>query len=296
LVNIFCESKARYCVYTHTLLGNFYNENQRRIHIEHGSFGIKRGSAEYNKNLARDSTYRVYTHPVKGIRARVCGLPRNDRLFDDKCETAEKLGISQFDKIIIWMPTFKHFKFKGMFHLKRNDFNVHKEYDITLQEDPAFYDEIDKVLSANNTLLIMKYHHGQNMRYVISKETANIKIIPDESLSDSGVALYSLLGAADALITDFSSVCYDYLLVDRPIGFDVIDLELYVQGGASYVTNPLDYMPGYKIYNTRDFCGFIESVAKGDDGFAEERKAMLDRVHTHQDNQSAKRVVELILE
>jgi CDP-glycerol glycerophosphotransferase (TagB/SpsB family) len=192
------------------------------------------------------------------------------------------------------MPTFKHYKFKGKFHLKRNDFQIEKAYDLSLQEDGCFYEKVNKTLNTHNILLIIKYHSSQDMRYVLTKETTNIKIISDGFLSDSGVSLYSLLGAADALITDFSSVCYDYMLIDKPIGFDVTDLELYVKGGSSWVEDPLIYMPGEKIYSVDDFCKFIASVADGDDGFVSSRKELTDKIHVYQDNQSAKRVVDLI--
>jgi hypothetical protein len=294
LINLYCESTAKYCIYTHELLGNIYNESQLRIYIEHGSFGLKKpignvGHFDY-------STYRIRTHRISLTdKVRVCGLPRNDRLFDNAEEVLKNCNIEGFDKVIIWMPTFKHYRFKGLFHLKRNDYNTQKEYDITLQEDPSFYDRVNETLLAHNTLLIIKYHHGQDMRYVETKEASNLKIIQDEALAASGVALYSLLGAADALITDFSSVCYDYLLTNKPIGYDVTDLALYEKSGSLWANNPLDYMPGHKIYSVGDLCDFIASVANNDDHFEAARIKLKDCIHVYQDNQSAKRVVDLIM-
>jgi len=292
LVNLYHESTARCCIYTHQLIGNMYNARQLRINISHGPFGIK-GLRKQVKSVERQknySTHIIHTF-INDNQYVACGLPRNDRLFDDRAATRKKLRFDSFNQIIIWLPTFKHYKPKGLFHWPRNDFNVQKENDITLQRDSAFYPEVEKALKAHNTLLVIKYHPSQDMEYVSSQETGNIKIVTDHDLSDFGVPLYSFLGATDALITDFSSVCYDYLLINKPLGFDITDLDLYDVG----VENPEAYMPGEKIKSVTDFCNFILKVTAGEDHYEEARKKLLNELHVNQDNKSTERVVEFIL-
>ena len=291
LVNLYCESTAKCCIYTHQLLGNRYNEKQLRLCIAHGTFGIKKMPKSFYRQIDY-STRIIQTRSDKG-KVVACGLPRNDRLFDDAGATRRKLGLEVYDRIIIWMPTFKHYQFKESFHMPRNDFIVPKENDITLQGDDAFYPEVDRILAERNMLLLIKYHHGQNMNYVSTRETANIKIITDDFLASADIPLYSLLGATDALITDFSSVCYDYLLLNRQIGFDITDLALYECKPG--IKNPLDWMPGEKIGNTGGFCGFIANVADGADQYEEARKKLLNRLYVHHDGNSTKRVIEFIL-
>jgi len=293
LRHLFCESTAIATVSSHDLYGNIFNKKQMRVAVEHGSFGIKRavGRVLYSDN----STHRIFAMGVSHGNFYVCGLPRNDRIFDEPGVTKKALGMDVYNKVVIWMPTFKHYKDRGVMRQQRNDYQVEKAYDITLQEDTAFFDAVNHTLNKHNMLLYIKYHPSQNMDYVISSETTNIKLITDAALLKAEIPLYSFLGATDALISDFSSVVYDYMLVDKPIGFDITDLELYIQGGTVAVENPLDYMPGEKIQDTASFCDFLEKVALEETGFKEERKNMRDRVHVHQDNQSAKRVVDLIL-
>jgi len=301
--NLYRESRARFSIFTHELYGNIYNSQQVRVFIEHGSYGIKTGAGHGNHGKKKGktinyfdyATYRVRTRGAETKNFRVCGLPRNDRLFDDPSIARGKLGIEAYDKVLIWMPTFKHYQNSSVFSVKRNDYAVEKAADITLQEDSTFYDEVSKTLNAHNALMIIKYHPRQDMKYVISKNTANIKIISDEELLAAGIPLYTLLGATDGLITDFSSVAYDYLLINRPIGFDITDLELYIQGGTVAVKDPLDHMPGEKINDVQTFCDFITKVADGEDHFEAERKRWLDIVHVHQDGNSAKRIVDMLL-
>jgi len=293
LKNLYTESTAKVCVYSHSVYGNVYNKKQMRLVIDHGSYGIKKGLGM--KKSIDYSTHRVKTRGKETEKVRPLGLPRNDRLFDDPTKTKELLGYSHTGKIIIWMPTFKRFQSRSLFQMERNDFAADKKTDISLQQDERFYPCLEAMLKKTNTLLIIKYHPNQDMRYIINKETANIKILSDAQLLEAGIPLYSLIGATDGLITDFSSVAYDYLLINRPVGFDITDLEDYIAGGTVAVDDPLSHMPGYKIKDVDSFCGFIESVSTGEDDFEKERRKMLKTVHIHKDNQSSKRVAELIL-
>ena len=293
LRHLVCESTAKYCVYSHEVIGNIYNPKQVRAHIEHGSFGIKKGVG--STKLYEYSTYRILTRETSLPNGRICGLPRNDRLFDPPEQTRRKLELDGYAKIIIWMPTFKHYKKRSILHVQRNDYGEETDSDITLQEDAGFFEEVNKTLNKHNMLLINKYHPSQDMRYVDAREFSNISVVTDEELLAADVRLYSFLGAADALVTDFSSVCYDYFLLDRPVGFDVTDLELYIQGGTCAVDDPLDYMPGEHIRSLQDFIRFLENVANGVDEYRGARNKLLDMIHFYKDDQSSKRVVDLIL-
>ncbi len=44
-----------------------------------------------------------------------------------------------------------------------------------------------------------------------------------------GLQLYEFIHCADALVSDYSSVAIDYLLLDRPLGFTLDDYKEYTQ-------------------------------------------------------------------
>ncbi len=60
-----------------------------------------------------------------------------------------------------------------------------------------------------------------------TKKTDNLHILEDNYLRDKRLDLYEVVNAADLLITDYSSIYFDYLLLDRPIIFTPLDLEEY---------------------------------------------------------------------
>lgn len=87
----------------------------------------------------------------------------------------------------------------------------------------------------------------------------------------------------DVLITDYSSVYFDYQLLDRPIGFAIDDVEEYRRNRGFVFDNILDYMPGEKIYSFDELKTFFDHLHKGQDDYSEKRKKVNDLVNHWQD-------------
>ena len=111
-------------------------------------------------------------------------------------------------------------------------------------------------------------------------------------LDDKKVQLYELVENCDALLTDYSSIYYDYLFLNRPIGFMVGDLDEYKRGFI--IENPMDEMPGDIIHNTSELKHFIRALLNGNDGHEEERLRLRSEVFLYFDNQNSKRLFEFI--
>ena len=62
------------------------------------------------------------------------------------------------------------------------------------------------------------------------------------SLAPNSIPSNVLLGAAAGLVTDYSSIFFDYLATGRPIAFFTPDADLYSSGRGTYM--PLDTLPG----------------------------------------------------
>ena len=86
--------------------------------------------------------------------------------------------------------------------------------------------------------------------------------INDEFLNRHQLKLYQVLSLSDALITDYSSVYYDYLLTGNPVGLTIEDLDEYKET----FTLAFDYKENIKgnyIYNIDELVSFIQSVSLG---------------------------------
>lgn len=294
--SLYIQSIAKNCFYTHNLIGNYHRNDQNRVFITHASPPVKNSSGIFwnvNKNTHILSTstfaahYRTQTLGGGEEKVLITGLPRNDLLFGtNSCVVRKKLNATG-KKLIVWMPTFKHHR-SG-----RNDFsNSRIDNDISLMT----YDNLkslQQALAKNGIVLIIKPHPSQDMKYFYKEDGFNnIKIITNEDLEKKSIHPYELLGASDALITDFSSVYFDYLLVNKPIAFELSDKDKYEKGIGFIFDRPLDYMPGHKIYSIDDFKKFINDVANNKDPFRFEREKLRNLNHKYQDGHSTERVLE----
>lgn len=65
---------------------------------------------------------------------------------------------------------------------------------------------------------------------------------PPKNLVPNTIPTNALLGLADALVTDYSSIFFDFLATGRPIAFCAPDAEAYAEDRGTYF--PLDELPG----------------------------------------------------
>lgn len=290
LKNRYYTSRAAITLYSHSFAGAIGKKGQRRYFLTHG-IPIKdvRGcywQPEQNTDITCTSeeaaALRCKSFGGGENIVRLTGFPRNDILFRHQ-ECRQKIGLEDGQKLIVWMPTFKHHAFSS-----RNDLAEGVEQDMRLL-NPAFMEKINRRLADAGAQLIIKFHPSQNMQYVSVLNYSNIKSYTNQDLRTLGYTVYELLAASDALITDFSSVYLDYLLCNRPIGFDLSDMEVYSRGFL--VEDPKAYMPGSMIHAEADFEAFIRDVLEDSDCFQEERVALMHRMHKHIDGHSADRVL-----
>ena len=102
--------------------------------------------------------------------------------------------------------------------------------------------------------------------------------------------IYDIMKIADAMVTDYSTIGFDFMLLDRPIGYTIDDMKDYKLGFS--VPNAMELMPGMKIENIDGLKDFIGSVANGRDEFAEERGRVSRLVHDYPDGNNCRRLCE----
>ena len=219
------------------------------------------------------------------------GFPRNDLLLTDN-DSMNKFGFDKYDKVIFWLPTFRQRKDKklGQYEMEAKGTGI-----------PAIdtVEEMKKInffLKSNNCLLILKPHPVQDLSAMKEINLSNFFIISDNDLKEKGVQLYELLGRCDAMITDYSSVYYDYLLTDKPMGLTIGDIDEYIAKRGFVYKNPLDILKGEYIYDNDGLISFLTNVINGNDIAKEERTNVKNMIHTIQDAKSAEMVGEYIIE
>ncbi|MBJ6361620.1 CDP-glycerol glycerophosphotransferase family protein, partial [Paenibacillus sp. GCM10012307] len=237
-------------------------------------------SSEYFKDILK----RCFG--FRDDQALIAGNPRNDYLFKSECSLS-KLGIAKddFSKVILWMPTFRKSKMNN-FNDSNSEFPILNGNNIN---------EFNNFLASENILVILKLHPAQNNVGFLSSSFSNIKIYINEDLDKREIELYQLLGEADCLLTDYSSVYFDFLLTDKQIGFVIDDISDYTDMRGFVVENILEIMPGEKISNYEEMKVFINNFKLGIDNFKVQRKSVNILANKYKDGDNCRRLLEKLL-
>lgn len=208
------------------------------------------------------------------------GYPRYDWLRM-KDETAQKLINSyKYDQntiILLWMPTFRIDK-RG----RCTESNNITQFPMI--DSIEKWKVIDRLCSERNIVMIVKLHPFQTDYDIPFELFSNIKLITNQILDEADVPLYKFVALTDALLTDYSSIAIDYLLVNRPIAFTLDDYEEYKKTRGFLVDDPREYMPGHHLYAFDDLRMFLIDLAEGKDMFKEQRERVRDKLIVSSDS------------
>lgn len=215
----------------------------------------------------------------------IIGAPRLDILYKHTDCIHKLFDDIGDDKIILSMSTFKQAKS----WIDSDKVNL---YAMNIISDSDEITELNDFLKRQHCVLIVKIHHLQDMRFISSVQLDNIRYITDDDLSKSDVQVNQLLENADILLTDYSSVFYDFLLLNRPIGFMVGDMENYSRGFLS--DDPLSEMPGEKITSLQQLKEFIENCNMNIDPYEDKRNQIKKKVYKYFDSNNCERLWKFI--
>lgn len=230
-------------------------------------------------------TARIKNFNIKPEQILPLGYPRCDLLFHNE-HVIKDLYHQDYQKIILWMPTFRFTK-SGVSEFSHVNANSNP---LPLNFDANALRTLDTFLMNSNVLLILKIHPMTTLAQDFDYDLCNIKVLTNEILQEHDLHLYSVLAESDALITDISSVYVDYLLLNRPIGFTVDDLGDYTSGYI--IDDPTSIMPGAFIKEQTDFIHFIQDVINGTDLYYEERIKINDVLNQYHEYGFSKRILE----
>lgn len=169
------------------------------------------------------------------------GFPRNNQLYnyqlDDIKKIKEKLGIDVNKKVMLYAPTYRDDMNVGV-----GNYYFNSELDFKMLKE-AFKDYE----------ILIRYH------YIITKSNDynNENVINVTNYNN----INDLYLISDILITDYSSVFFDYSILKRPFFFFAPDLEKYESELRGFY---LDYMHDLVTIPTTSTNELIELIKKQD--------------------------------
>lgn len=191
-----------------------------------------------------DSTYYLNCEELNHIKKPKfipLGIPRNDYLLEYKYSNDiiynlnNKFGVDKSTKtVFLYAPT----------HRELSDLN-----ESLLTRILKEFEEIDIELGNNNSILLFRPHYYVSQIKELLDKFNNIYYVGYDEYSETrDLMIYS-----DILITDYSSIFVDYLLLDKPIIFYSFDLQEYENlRGLVIDYNNMIHTPGPKISKLKD--------------------------------------------
>lgn len=281
------------------------NKYQFRLHLTHGEW-IKKakdyanGVGKYDYIVKLSSFFdreAIECYYAKSNQIIHYGYPRNDVLLIKNSNMKKIINkMIGNDKIIIWMPTFRNHKDAKEHPNTERYMNIKFKYGVPCLNNKEELFKLNNLLNKEKITLLIKPHPAEDISELKEFSLSNIKIINDELLHKNGIDTYKILSVCEALITDYSSIYYDFLLTKKPIGLAISDLNEYVKYTNLYINNYQDDIVGEYIYNYNDLEKFIKNVANGDDKLYAKRMDKLKIYHEYLDNKSSERIVNFFLD
>lgn len=204
------------------------------------------------------------------------GLPKTDELLHrirltldtginkDKEYIFQKFNIPKNKKLILYAPTFRD-----------DELNC-----------PACINYMNDIIQK----LPKEYHLGFRLHPFIA-ETFDQQVTGESVCNLSYESdVNALLLAADLLITDYSSIVFEYCLLERPMIFFAYDYNEFSDYGRGFYKNYEDYVPGPIAYTSDEVVDIIKN-----------KRYSMDRLHhfkeenyQYLDGKATERLIELL--
>jgi CDP-glycerol glycerophosphotransferase len=206
------------------------------------------------------------------------GYPRNDIMhWDNKDEIADKLrdkqGIPKNKKTVLYAPTWRDDEYytKGQYKFSlKLDLNLMKEqlgheYVILLRTHYFIADSLDVTGLEDFAYNLSKYDDISEL-YLIS----------------------------DYLITDYSSVFFDYANLKRPMLFYTYDLEKYRDVLRGFYIDIEEELPGPLLFTTEEIIDSLKNMDELTDRYKEKYRLFYDKFCAWEDGQASRKVANAV--
>lgn len=209
------------------------------------------------------------------------GYPRNDIFLKNRFEKNDLVltnkeifsFIENLDKkIFVYMPTWRP---------------------VESIQNPINLDDLNSFAKENNILIVIKNHpftrEGSFHKIVIDANRYCYKTNYKENILFFPTTddIYPILSISYSLITDYSSVYFDYLLLDKPIIFFIYDFEEYIKNHGEFMLDFDKYTVGEKPKTFEELKASILSSIR-EDNLKDSRKKLKEQLFENTTQESSK--------
>jgi len=257
----------------HPYVTNYINSiwtTLTRLKIRYYQFFNYVISASSEKELINIAS-NVFKFPAE--RIIVTGYPRNDILYTKNPILIKKLRMdhhipNNIKRIILYAPTYRELK------STKAPFNNKDLF------------ELNKLCEETNTLFLIKAH--------INEKIISFKGFKRIKLANKLADIQELLLISNILITDYSSVLCDYLLLNRPILLYTYDYDDYINHRGIYYKSLEDIAPGPLLYTMDELLNAIKNINEIYKEFEQKASNVRDFFNKYKDGKSSERLLRFL--
>lgn len=209
------------------------------------------------------------------------GYPRNDAIVNTcadsgklsslKAHMACELGFDEDKKLLLYAPTWRDNEYKA---------SVGYVQDVMID-----FDMLQKELG-DEWVVLFRPHYFVANSFDFSKYEGFV--VNAANVAD----INELYCIADVLMTDYSSVFFDYACTGRPMVFFMPDLAEYQGHVRGFYLDPIKDLPGPHCETTPEVVDALKGVDSYFERYGEAYGAFRQRFCPQEDGQAAKRLVE----
>lgn len=208
------------------------------------------------------------------------GCPRNDvlagpGLAERAALTRARLGLPSSARVVLFAPTFRDDARQG----SRYVFDPRLDYRQVAEDLPE------------DMVLLVRAHHVTGGSAGVPPDLRG-RVLDVTAYEDS----HDLLAAADALVTDYSSVMFDYALTRRPMLFYCPDLEEYATQLRGLYLDLTEVAPGPIVRSQEELVGALRRLDETAAEHADRRTSFVQQFAPLDDGAASARVVDVLLQ
>ena len=237
----------------------------------------------------------TYEYGLKKEQLVYFGYPRCDCFYQDLnyLNIKKQFGMEETSKYMVWLPTFR----TNQTYANQNTESQYKAMGMPLVYSIEELNDLNLFLKEENVHIVYKPHFAQDVSVLKASSLSNIHVIDDDFLKKKGLQLYQVLAKSVALITDYSSVFFDYLLLNQPIATTTDDIEEWKKKrGFAFDLEAMYDKATTRVPNKEELKKFVKDTINGVDAKEVGRQEIRDLTNLYQDGNATKRTVDFIVE
>lgn len=204
------------------------------------------------------------------------GYPRNDSLFNrgkkDIDKIKDKLGIPKDKKVICYLPTFRD---------NQHTSGVGYTYNLAID-----FDSLKKRFGKDYVILFKPHYFIANKIDLSKYKNFVYNVANYDEIND-------IYLASDLLITDYSSVFFDYANLNRPVMFYMYDFDDYKNNLRDFYIS-LDELPGPIAKTQKELEDYIVNIDKSISKYKKTYDKFNDKYNYLDDGNASERVIRVI--